>query len=68
MTEKRKLLYWEGSSKKDFKEFPFLFRRIWVSHCSSCNWVGLLTLRNPGKDAVPESMSWWRTIVATHFA
>jgi phage-related protein len=22
MTEKRKLLYWEGSSKKDFKEFP----------------------------------------------
>lgn len=22
MTETRKLLYWEGSSKKDFKEFP----------------------------------------------
>lgn len=22
MTDKRKLLYWEGSSKKDFKEFP----------------------------------------------
>jgi phage-related protein len=22
MAEKRKLLYWEGSSKKDFKEFP----------------------------------------------
>lgn len=22
MTEKRKLLYWEGSSKKDFKAFP----------------------------------------------
>ena len=22
MSEKRKLLYWEGSSKKDFKEFP----------------------------------------------
>ena len=22
MPEKRKLLYWEGSSKKDFKEFP----------------------------------------------
>lgn len=22
MTEKRKLLYWEGSSKKDFKKFP----------------------------------------------
>jgi len=22
MLEKRKLLYWEGSSKKDFKEFP----------------------------------------------
>lgn len=22
MTEQRKLLYWEGSSKKDFKEFP----------------------------------------------
>ena len=22
MTEKRKLLFWEGSSKKDFKEFP----------------------------------------------
>jgi phage-related protein len=22
MNEKRKLLYWEGSSKKDFKEFP----------------------------------------------
>jgi phage-related protein len=22
MQEKRKLLYWEGSSKKDFKEFP----------------------------------------------
>lgn len=22
MDEKRKLLYWEGSSKKDFKEFP----------------------------------------------
>ncbi len=22
MTEKRKVLYWEGSSKKDFKEFP----------------------------------------------
>lgn len=22
MTEKRRLLYWEGSSKKDFKEFP----------------------------------------------
>ncbi len=22
MTEKRKLLYWEGSSKKDFMEFP----------------------------------------------
>ena len=22
MMEKRKLLYWEGSSKKDFKEFP----------------------------------------------
>ena len=22
MIEKRKLLYWEGSSKKDFKEFP----------------------------------------------
>jgi phage-related protein len=22
MSERRKLLYWEGSSKKDFKEFP----------------------------------------------
>jgi phage-related protein len=22
MAETRKLLYWEGSSKKDFKEFP----------------------------------------------
>ncbi|VVM05601.1 type II toxin-antitoxin system RelE/ParE family toxin [Methylacidimicrobium tartarophylax] len=22
MSEKRKILYWEGSSKKDFKEFP----------------------------------------------
>lgn len=22
MSEKRKLLYWEGSSRKDFKEFP----------------------------------------------
>ena len=22
MSEKRKLLYWEGSSKKDFREFP----------------------------------------------
>ena len=22
MTQKRRLLYWEGSSKKDFKEFP----------------------------------------------
>lgn len=22
MTQERKLLYWEGSSKKDFKEFP----------------------------------------------
>ena len=22
MTEKRKLLFWEGSSKKDFKAFP----------------------------------------------
>jgi phage-related protein len=22
MSEKRKLLYWEGSAKKDFKEFP----------------------------------------------
>ena len=22
MVQKRKLLYWEGSSKKDFKEFP----------------------------------------------
>lgn len=22
MSEKRKLLYWEGSSKKDFKQFP----------------------------------------------
>lgn len=22
MTEKRRLLFWEGSSKKDFKEFP----------------------------------------------
>jgi len=22
VTEKRKVLYWEGSSKKDFKEFP----------------------------------------------
>ncbi|MDZ4729928.1 MAG: hypothetical protein SH820_08315 [Xanthomonadales bacterium] len=22
MTEKRKLLNWEGSSKKDFKDFP----------------------------------------------
>lgn len=22
MTQKRKLLYWEGSSKKDFKQFP----------------------------------------------
>ncbi len=27
MAEKRKLLYWEGSSKKDFKDFPVPVQR-----------------------------------------
>lgn len=43
MTEKRKLLYWEGSSKKDFKEFPFPYNRTWASRCLWCSWVGSLT-------------------------
>lgn len=27
MSEKRKLLFWEGSSKKDFKKFPVLVQK-----------------------------------------
>jgi hypothetical protein len=27
MAETRKLLYWEGSSKKDFKEFPLAVQK-----------------------------------------
>ena len=68
MSEQRRPLFWEGSSKKDFKAFPVAVQKdmgvaLFIAQLgrtagSAKPWKGL------GDQA---SMSWWRTIEATRF-
>ena len=46
MEQKRKLLYWEGSSKKDFKEFPIDVQKdmgvaLFIVQLGCTPWKGL---------------------------
>ena len=55
MTEMRRPLFWEGSSKKDIKEFPILVQKdmgvaLFVVRSSSCNWDERPSRRSSGKD------------------
>ena len=64
MEQKRKLLYWEGSSKKDFKEFPTDVQKDMGVALFSSSWVPHRIRPNPGKGWVPGCTNWWRIIGA----
>jgi phage-related protein len=61
MAEKRKLLYWEGSSKKDFKEFPVPVQKEMGVALFVVQLGRTPESAKPWKGLGPGSMNWWRT-------
>ena len=51
MTDKRRPLYWEGASRKDFKEFPISVQKDLGVALFIVPVINLLTLQNPALPA-----------------
>nr|WP_232831022.1 hypothetical protein [Peristeroidobacter agariperforans] len=66
--ENRKPLHWEGSSKKNFKEFPIPVQKDMGVRYSSCSWAAPLILPSHGEGTARESTSWSRIIGVAPFA
>lgn len=49
MVQKRKLLHWEGSSKKDFKEFPIDVQKDMGVALFVVSWAARRTRPSPGR-------------------
>lgn len=65
MIEKRKLLYWEGSSKKDFKEFPVPVQKDMGVSLFVVQLGGTPDSAKPWKGLGSGCTNWWKTIGAT---
>ncbi len=65
MREKRKLLFWEGSSKKDFKVFPVPVQKDMGVALFVVQLGGTPDVAKPWKGLGSGCTSWWKTIGAT---
>lgn len=64
LTQKRKVLYWEGSSKKDFKVFPIDVQKD-MGLALFIVQLGGTPEPSPGRDLAPGCTSWWKTTAVT---
>ena len=53
----RRPLFWEGSAKRDFKQFPEAVQKDMGVASSSCNLAGRHHLQNPGRGSGRVSMN-----------
>lgn len=64
MVQKRKLLYWEGSSKKDFKEFPVDVQKDMGVALFIVQLGSTPHSAKPWRGWAPVCTNWWKTIGA----